>query len=68
MFLGWLWSKQNEYRAVVLQVFNNKLIEGALRLSNPQIMYNFLIEFLELEVSCLGLVEGGCDCTALAMH
>mgnify|MGYP004282581167 CR=1 FL=1 len=37
-------------------------------LSSPQIMYHFLIEFLELAVSCLGLGEGGCDCTALAMH
>ena len=36
--------------------------------SSPQIMYHFLIEFLELVVSCLGLGEGGCDCTALAMH
>jgi len=25
-------------------------------------MYHFLIEFLELAVSCLGLGEGGCDC------
>ena len=39
-----------------------------IRLSSPQIMYHFLIEFLELVVSCLGLGEGGCDCTALAMH
>ena len=38
------------------------------RLSSPQIMYHFSIEFLELAVSCLGLGEGGCDCTALAMH
>ena len=37
-------------------------------LSSPQIMYHFSIEFLELAVSCLGLGEGGCDCTALAMH
>ena len=36
--------------------------------SSPQIMYHFSIEFLELAVSCLGLGEGGCDCTALAMH
>jgi hypothetical protein len=37
-------------------------------LSSPQIMYHFSIEFLERVVSCLGLGEGGCDCTALAMH
>ena len=37
-------------------------------MSSPQIMYHFLIEFLELVVSCSGLGEGGCDCTALAMH
>ena len=37
-------------------------------LSSPKIMYHFSIEFLELAVSCLGLGEGGCDCTALAMH
>ena len=36
--------------------------------SSPQIMYHFLIEFLELAVSCLGLGEVECDCTALAMH
>ena len=41
---------------------------GLTQLSSPQIMYHFLIEFLELVVSCLGLGEGGCDCTALAMH
>jgi len=38
-----------------------------LVLSSPQIMYHFSIEFLELAVSCLGLGEGGCDCTALAV-
>ena len=38
-----------------------------LVLSSPQIMYHFSIEFLELAVSCLGLGEGGCDCTALAL-
>ena len=37
-------------------------------LSSPQIMYYFSIEFLELAVSCLGLGEGGCDCTALAIY
>ena len=31
-------------------------------------MYHFSVEFLELAVSCLGLGEGGCDGTALAMH
>ena len=36
--------------------------------SSPQIMYRFLIEFLGLAVSCLGLGEGGCDCTALAIY
>jgi len=36
--------------------------EDILRLSSPQIMYHFSIEFLELAVSCLGLGEGGCDC------
>ena len=40
----------------------------ATGVSSPQIMYHFSIEFLELAVSCLGLGEGGCDCTALAMH
>ena len=35
-----------------------------VQMSSPQIMYHFLIEFLELVVSCLGLGEGGCDCTA----
>jgi hypothetical protein len=39
-----------------------------LVLSSPQIMYHFSIEFLELAVSCLGLGEVECDCTALAMH
>ena len=39
-----------------------------VKLSSPQIIYHFSIDFLELAVSCLGLGEGGCDCTALAMH
>jgi len=38
------------------------------RLSSPQIMYHFLIEFLERAVSCLGLGEGGCDYTALSIY
>ena len=41
---------------------------GNEMVSSPQIMYHFLIEFLELAVSCLGLGEGGCDCTALATY
>jgi len=40
---------------------------GNPQASSPKIMYHFLIEFLELAVSCLGLGEGGCDCTALAL-
>ena len=43
-------------------------VKQELVVSSPQIMYHFSIEFLELAVSCLGLGEGGCDCTALAMH
>ena len=37
-------------------------------LSSAQIMYHFSIEFLELAVSCLGLGEGGYDCTALGIY
>ena len=37
-------------------------------LSSPQIMYHFSIEFLGLAVSCLGLVEVGCDCTVSTTH
>ena len=33
----------------------------------PLIMYHFLIEFLELAVSCLGLGEGGCLPAEIAM-
>ena len=34
----------------------------------PQFMYHFLIEFLELVVSWSGLGEGVCDCTVLTIH
>ena len=59
-----------EYKDLLWESLNSLSIgigvaEGV---SSPQIMYHFSIEFLELAVSCLGLGEGGCDCTALAMH
>ena len=40
---------------------------GFAELSSPRIIYHFLIEFLELAVSCLGLGEGGCLLAEIAM-
>ena len=39
-----------------------------LGVSSSQIMYRFFIEFLKLAVSCLGLGDDGCNCTALTIH
>jgi len=39
-----------------------------VRVSSPQIMYHFSIEFLELVASCSELGEGGFDCTVLTIH
>ena len=64
-------EKENQrLKKILAELELDKLIlkESLDYLSSPQIMYHFLIEFLELAVSCLGLGEGGCDCTALAMH
>ena len=65
---AWLWIKKHAKHLMppIDDDLQARFNEG--HVSSPQIMYHFSIEFLELVVSCLGLGEGGCDCTALAMH
>ena len=61
-------------QAIILRISRTTEVVGSvmqlltLNLSSLQIMYYFSIEFLELAISISGHGEGGCDCTALAIH
>ena len=50
------------------KVVVSRLANPSAMVFNAQIMYHFSIEFVELAVSCLGLGEGGYDCTALGIY